>query len=167
MMTKYAGGPELTEILLMMSGLEPCRILDLGAGDGATVRSLRDQGFFAQGLDQEGNADVEAGDCLHCHYEDGSFDTVISEGVCYGSGQEAELWKEALRLLRKGGQFLLADVCFSNVKGHVQKLEEAGFQVNHVEDATVLWAEYGLLDQVEQVGGKGRCRYLLSICEKR
>lgn len=166
MRKKYSGGEALTEFLLAMSGLEPCRILDLGAGEGGTVRLLREQGFFAQGIDSEPSADVEAGDFLHCPYGDGEFDAVLSEGVFFGSGQEEACWQEALRLLKKGGMLLLADVCFTDVKGHVTRLQDAGFQVDHVEDATALWAEYGLLEQVEQVGGKGRCRYFLSVCQK-
>lgn len=166
MMTKYAGGAELTEILLMMSGLEPCRILDLGAGGGDTVRLLREQGFFAQGMDADGNDDVEADNILRCHYEDGSFDAVISEGVFFGTGREMEGWSEALRLLKTGGTLLLADVCFTDVRGHVERLQSTGFQVEHVEDASALWADCGHLEQVEQLGGKGRCRYLLSVCTK-
>jgi len=156
MMTKYSGGDVLTEFLLTMSGLEPCRVLDLGAGNGDTVRLLQEQGYFAEGADGD----------LPCGYADGSFDAVISEGVCYGSGQQEGLWQEALRLLKTGGMFLLADVCFTDTKGHVAALQDAGFQVEHVEDASALWAEYGLLEQVEQLGGRGRCRYFLSVCTK-
>ena len=156
MMTKYSGGDVLTDFLLTMSGMEPCRILDLGAGDGATVGMLQTQGYFAEGTDGT----------VPCAYEEGSFDAVISEGVCYGSGQKEAMWQEALRLLKKGGMFLLADVCFTDTKGHVAALQDAGFQVEHVEDASALWAEYGLLEQVEQLGGRGRCRYFLSVCSK-
>ena len=166
MTKKYTGGEVLTEFLLTMSGLEPCRILDLGAGSGETVRLLRDQGFFAQGIDEIGNEDVEAGDFLHCHYEDGSFDAVICEGVLFGTGREADGWAEALRLLKSGGTLLLADVCFVDVMGHVDRLEKAGFQVDHVEEASALWADCGYLQQVEELGGKGRCRYFLSVCRK-
>lgn len=156
MMTKYSGGDVLTEFLLTMSGLEPCRILDLGAGNGETVRMLLEQGFFAEGTDE----------VLPTAYEDGSFDAVICEGICYGSGRKTELWQEALRLLKQGGMLLLADVCFTDTKGHVAELENAGYQVEHVEDASALWAEFGLLEQVELLGGRGRCRYFLSVCTK-
>lgn len=166
MTMKYAGGEILTEFLLTMSGLAPCRILDLGAGSGETIRLLREQGYFAQGIDETGNEDVEPGDILHCHYEDGSFDAVISEGVLFGTGRETEGWAEALRLLKTGGTFLLADVCFTDVRGHVDRMQKAGFQVEHVEEATALWGDCGYLEQVEQLGGKGRCRYFLSVCTK-
>ena len=150
---KYTGGPELTQFLLAMSGLAPCRILNLGTDNGQTVELLLEQGFFAE----------ETGEILNCAYEDGSFDAVIAEGVCYASGQEQEAWREARRLLKTGGMFLMADLCFTDTKGHVQALQDAGFQVLHVEDATALWLESGCPEDLE---GQGRCRYFLSICEK-
>lgn len=163
MMKKYAAGEELTQFLLAMSGLEPCRILDLGAGDGRTVRLLNEQGFFAQGIDETAGENVEAGDVLHCPYADGSFDAVVAEGVCYASGQEQAVWQEAKRLLKTGGMLLLADFCFTDTKGHVQALENAGFQVMHVEDATAVWLDIGCVEDMEEWN---RCRYFLSICEK-
>ena len=163
-MKKYVAGAELTEFLLAMSGLEPCRILDLGAGDGRTVGMLLEQGFFAQGIDSCAGENVEAGDVLHCPYEDGSFDAVITEGVAYASGQEQELLQEAKRVLKPGGMLLLADFCFTDTKGHVIMLENAGFQVNHVEDATAIWLDAGGLEEMEEWD---RCRYFLSICEKQ
>lgn len=153
-MMKYAGGPELTEFLLAMSGLGPCRLLELGAEEASSV--LLEAGYFAQGVDA----------VLAPEFEDGAFEAVLSQGVLYGSGQEKAAWQEALRLLKQGGLFLLADACFSDVKGHVAVLQEAGFEVLHVEDATALWAEYGQMEILEQLGGRGRCRYFLSICRK-
>jgi len=164
MTKKYMAGEELTQFLLAMSGLEPCRILDLGAGEGRTVRMLIDQGFFAQGIDECAGEYVEAGDLLHCPYEDGSFDAVIAEGVCYASGQEQAVWQEAKRLLKNSGLLLLADFCFTDTKGHVQALENAGFQVLHVEDATALWLDAGGLEDMKEWK---RCRYFLTICERQ
>ena len=150
---KYTGGPELTQFLLAMSGLAPCRILNLGTDNGQTVELLLEQGFFAE----------ETGEILNCAYEDGSFDAVIAEGVCYASGQEQAVWQEAKRLLKTGGMLLLADFCFTDTKGHVQALENAGFQVMHVEDATAVWLDIGCVEDMEEWN---RCRYFLSICEK-
>ena len=76
-MTRHPGGPEQTGRLLDEVLLRPgARVVDLGAGDGESVRLLRSRGFDAVGVDKHAAPDVEAGDLLRTRFEDGAFDAV-------------------------------------------------------------------------------------------
>lgn len=170
---KHPGGEELTGFLLAMSGLEPCRIVDFGAGGGHTVRFLRELGFFAEGLDLKPGEDVQRGDFLQTDFEDGLLDAVISECAFYISGAPDQAAAEAARVLRKGGLLLLADVCFTDVMEHVSWLETKGFRALHVEDATELWRSYyldciwsGEIPSCFEKDQKKKCKYFLTICER-
>lgn len=174
MTDKHPGGEELTIFLLEMAGLTPCRILDMGAGEGKTVRYLKSIGFEALGIDKNPGADVEEGDFLHTLHQDGSFDAVISECAFYASGDAAGAAKEAARLLKQGGKLLLSDVCFGTVNEHITMLEGADFSVLHVEDATPLWREYyleriwdGTAQELCSAEEEKKCRYFLTICERK
>lgn len=170
---RHPGGEELTSFLLAMSGLEPCKILDLGAGSGHTVRYLQELGFDASGIDLNPAQDVLQGNILCTGYEDGSFDALISECVFYISGDPDSAAREAARILSPGGLLLLSDVCFTDPATHIAGLETAGFRVLHVEDATELWREYYLeciwKDEIPLClcgDQKKKCRYFLTICER-
>lgn len=141
MTERYAGGMELTGFLLEMAGLSPCRILDMDPHAAETVAYLKELGFDAVAM-----GDGELAD----------FDAVISEGTFHETERGAG---EAARYLKQGGMLLLADVCLVDVKEHIAILEQAGFHVLHVEDATALWMEL----YPEQCS---KCRYFLTICEK-
>lgn len=160
MQENYPEVGEMTVFLLEMAGLAPCRILDMGAGDGKTVRYLKSLGFDALGLDKAPGADVEEGDLLHTLYPDESFDAVIAECAFQASGDLSGAAKEAARLLKRGGMLLMSDVCHENVNEHIALLEGAGFNVLHVEDATPLWREL-----CAEAGNRGR--FCLTICERK
>lgn len=197
MKNRHPGGRSTTRHLLEMSGLLseisgghscgntagrgnmiPFRILDMGAGDGQTVRLLREMGFAAEGIDKHpGTADVDplvhTGDFLHCPFEDGTFDAICSECAFFISGDAPAALKEAARLLKKHGRLLLADVSFVSPESHIQWLEEAGFSVLALEDITSQWKDYyisciwdGTVDQLCGCFPKGKCSYYLTICER-
>ena len=153
MTQRFAGNEELTAFLLTMSGLEPCRILELSTGEKTAREQLLAQGFFAEAM-------AEADTVLHTGFPDGTFDAILSEGSMFLSEDPAAARKEAARLLRQGGLLLLADGSRLSSKAHVLELEAAGFQVLHVEDATELWGG-------ADVEGEEPLRYLLTICEKK
>jgi len=134
MKNRLPGQDELTGFLLAMSNLAPCRVLTLGGG----ADFLLEQGYFAQELDLGAQPEEE-------------FDATLLE-----NGGDSALWQEALRVLKPGGHLLLADLCVTDVKTHVLALQEAGFEVLHVEDATALWE--GPAD--------AKTRYFLSVCRK-
>lgn len=186
----HPGGLSMTRHLLEMSGSLSCdsaagrantlpfRILDMGAGDGQTVRLLQDMGFAAEGIDRHpGTAakelPVHKGDFLHCPFEDGFFDAICSECAFYISGDARMALKEAARLLKTHGRLLLADVSFLSHESHIRWLEEAGFSVLALEDITPQWKDYyisciwdGSVDQLCGCFSKGKCSYYLTICER-
>lgn len=148
-----------------------CRILDLGAGDGTTVRLLRERGFEIVGLDlKPAGEGVLKGDLLHTGFPDASFDCVISECAFWRSGDQRTAISEAGRILKPGGCLLLADVFFEDP-------DLPGFRILSREDRTPAWREYYLSalwreDLPEDLFGcgcapaKGNCRYWMLIAKK-
>lgn len=162
----------MTRHLLSLTPLAPCRILDMGAGNGQSVQLLLEMGFDAVGIDLLGTSaepkdllcndpvsvnksfsspngshrsvHVSQGDFLHCPFAAQSFDAILSECAFYVSGSPKAALQEAARLLKKGGTLLLADVSPLPLETQIQTLQEAGFAVKHLEDITPLWKEYYL-----------------------
>lgn len=175
MSEKHPGGISLTQKLIRLSGISPCHILDMGAGDGHSVRFLKELGFQAEGIDLVPDKDVSSGNFLFCPFPDESFDAILSECSFYISGDSPTAIKEAVRLLKPGGKLLLADVSFLAPENFCQTLEEAGLSVLHLEDYTQLWKEYyisciwnGTADELCPLPShKGKCSYYLTVCERR
>ena len=168
-MKRHPGGAEHTRRMIGLAALEPhAKVLDMGAGDGETVRLLRELGYAAQGIDlaPEGE-DVEKGDFLSLPYSDASFDAVISQCAFYVSGDPRGALSEAVRVLKKGGKLLLSDVWFQN---SVQTVENVGFSVLHREDMTAAWREYYIeaiwRGDTDGIPVKGKCTYEMLICKK-
>ncbi len=161
-MTRHPGGPEQTGHLLDEARLRPgARVVDLGAGDGESVRLLRSRGFDAVGVDKHAAPDVEAGDLLRTRFEDGAFDAVLSECAFFLTGDVPGALRESARLLRSGGTLLLSDVFFEDPE---PLLEAAGFRTEQQEDQTEAWREYYLSAIWEGTAEaceipKGKCRY--------
>ena len=87
-MKSHPGGLGHSQHMIALSALAvPSRWLDMGAGDGETVRLLRSMGHEAMGLDLEPRSeDVTQGD-YHCApYADNYFDGIISQCSFYVSG---------------------------------------------------------------------------------
>jgi len=161
--------------MLELAELRPsCRILDLGAGDGGTVRKLKSLGFDASGIDLAPGEGVDRGDILAAPYPDGRFDALISQCTFFVTGDVPQAFRESRRLLRPGGKLLLSDVCFGG-EGTLRKAaEDAGFGVLVTEDLTPVWREYyiesiwnGTAYEFCACMPKGKCGYSLMICERR
>lgn len=181
----HPGGLSMTCRLLTLAGLmppeqsrnknaRPLRILDMGAGDGQTLRLLRELGHKAEGIDLTEGPGIQKGDFLHCPFPSESFDAVLSECAFYVSGDPDGAIREAARLLvRETGLLLLADVCFSDLSAHKKQLESAGFSVQYMEDLTALWKEYyitciwnGTAKTFCPRVPKQKCHYYLTISER-
>ena len=170
-MLGHPGGEKHSRYLIELAFLDtPARWLDMGAGDGSTVRLLRDLGHEAEGIDLSPRGeDVTLGDYLKAPYEDGSFDGIISQCSFYVSGNVPGALAEAGRMLRKGGKLVFSDVT-ENVVQLLNDCRKAGFAVRHLEDLTDDWKEYYLealwtQDDVCLPQGK-KFSYVLFVCER-
>ena len=76
---RHPGGQKTTRRLIKLSDIEPCRILDMGAGSGTTLKLLKELGFDACGIDLEPGEGVTGGNMLRTGFPDGSFEALISE----------------------------------------------------------------------------------------
>ena len=159
-MTRHPGGEAATLRLLSLSGIAPpCRVIDLGAGDGDAVRALRARGFGAVGIDLSPGADVERGDILAPPFPPGSFDAALSQCAFFLTGDVPAAFRAAYSLLRPGGVEAL--------RAHAKN---AGFSLVSIEDVTPQWREYyirALWQGAAEPPPKGadirRSRYLSAI----
>ena len=170
-MMGHPGGERHSRYLIELAFLEaPCKWLDMGAGDGSTVRLLQSLGYAAEGIDLVPRGeDVLQGDYLRPPYQEGSFDGIISQCSFFVSGDVAGALTQAGRLLRRGGKLVFSDVT-EDVVGLLNQCRKAGFAVRHMEDMTPQWKEYYLEalwkeDDVCQPRGK-KVSYVLFICER-
>ncbi len=170
-MLGHPGGEEHSRYLIELSFLSPpARWLDMGAGDGSTVRLLRSLGYEAEGIDLTPRGeDVTAGDYLQPPYPEGSFDGILSQCSFYVSGNVPLALKQAGKLLRKGGKLVFSDVT-EDVVALLNQTRQAGFAVRHLEDLTDQWREYYLealwtQDNVCLPKGK-KFTYVLFVCER-
>ena len=170
-MLRHPGGEEHSRHLIELADLEQgSRWLDMGAGDGASVRLLRSLGYAAEGidLDPRGEAVIQ-GNYLDSPWPEGCFDGILSQCSFYVSGDVPAALKEASRMLRKGGKLVCSDVT-ENVALLLEQCANAGFSVGYLEDLTAMWREYYLealwtQDNVCLPLGK-KFRYVLLVCEK-
>ena len=121
-MNRHPGGEAQTlHLLENIEWKKEMKALDLGAGEGDTVRILKSFGLEAHGVDLfPRGSDVEIGDFLHLQYSSDSIDLCISQCAFFVSRDQKNALSECWRVLKKGG-FLLRQ-----------------------EDQTLLWREYYL-----------------------
>ena len=173
----HPGGRETTLRLLEMAekyGLPSGKrcALDMGAGDGSTLRLLRELGWEAEGIDRKPGDGVSVGDLLCTSFPDKNFDLVISECAFYVAGDVAGALREAWRLLRGKGLLALGDVYFGSPDQWKETLERQSFCVLEMEDLTERWREYYLecvwMGRTEVLCHERRkgCRYFLTVAGK-
>ena len=170
-MLGHPGGEKHSRYLIELAFLDvPAKWLDMGAGDGSTVRLLRNLGYAAEGIDLEPRGkDVFRGSFLESPWQDDFFDGILSQCSFYVSGNVPGALTEAARLLHKGGKLVFSDVT-ENVVTLLNQCREAGFAVRQLEDLTDQWKEYYLEalwkeDNVCLPQGK-KFSYVLFVCER-
>ena len=170
-MLGHPGGEKHSRYLIELSFLEKgSKWLDMGAGDGSTVRLLRSLGHAAEGIDLEPRGkDVHRGNYLESPWQSGFFDGILSQCSFYVGGNVPGALAESARLLRKGGKLVFSDVT-ENVVELLNQCRQAGFSVRHIEDMTSEWKEYYLEalwkeDNVCLPQGK-KFSYVLFVCER-
>ena len=169
-MNGHPGGQTHTRRMLELAALpRGARILDMGAGAGETLRLLRALGFDAVGIDLSPRApEVLCADFLGAPLPDGSFDAVLSQCAFFVSGDVPGALREAHRVLKPGGKFMLSDV-FSREPEPL--LNAAGFEALTLEDMTDVWRAYYLEALWREDAPcceipRGKCRYWLVIARK-
>ncbi len=174
---RHPGGQKTTRRLIELSDIEPCRILDMGAGSGATLKLLKELGFDASGIDLEPGEGVNRGDMLKSGFPDGSFDALISECTFFISGDGSGALREANRLLKRGGKLLLSDIFYGSEEDLCEFLLAGGFKSLSCVDITDEWKYYyieriwdGTADKFCKLKNDDYCikkfRYYLSISER-
>ena len=142
-MNRHPGGEaqtlHLLEYVKFRKGMEA---LDLGAGEGETVRILKSLGINAHGVDLSPRSrDVQKGDFLKLDYTAESMDLCISQCAFFVSRDQKKAVSECWRVLKKGGFLLLSDLDPGNL---LEIVKETGFTILCQEDQTALWREYYL-----------------------
>ena len=142
-MNRHPGGEiqtlHLLEHIELRKGM---KALDLGAGEGETVRILKSFGLNAYGVDLfPRSSDVQEGDFLNLKYASASVDLCISQCAFFVSQDQPKAVAECWRVLKKGGYLLLSDLDPGNL---VEIMERTGFTILQKEDQTALWREYYL-----------------------
>ncbi len=174
---RHPGGRNTTMRLIQLSNIEPCRILDMGAGSGATLKLLKELGFDACGIDLKPGEGVDRGDMLKTGFPTESFEALISECSFFITGDANGALREANRLLKKGGKLLLSDIFYGDEEELRKFLLGGGFAPLSCIDITDEWKHYyiekiwaGTADSLCHLKCDEYCtkkfRYFLSISER-
>ena len=142
-MNRHPGGEEQTLHLLRSIELKKgMKALDLGAGEGETVRIMKAFGLNVQGVDlAPRSSEVQRGDFLDLQYAADSMDLCISQCAFFVSRDQKNALSECWRVLKKGGFLLLSDLDTGNL---LEMAEQTGFTILRQENQTLLWREYYL-----------------------
>ena len=142
-MNRHPGGEAQTIHLLKSIELKKgMKALDLGAGEGETVRIMKAFGLNVQGVDlAPRSSEVKRGDFLDLQYVADSMDLCISQCAFFVSRDQKKAVSECWRVLKKGGFLLLSDLDTGNL---LEMAEQTGFTILRQEDQTLLWREYYL-----------------------
>ena len=104
-MNRHPGREEQTIHLLKSIELKKgMKALDLGAGEGETVRIMKAFGLNVQGVDLvPRSSEVQQGDFLDLQYAADSMDLCISQCAFFVSRDQKKAVSECWRVLKKGG----------------------------------------------------------------
>ena len=154
-MRKHPEGEKTTQRLLTMAGLaEGARVLDIGAGDGETLRLLQAKGLRAEGIDRIAGRGVRRGDMKRLPWPDASFDAVMAECSLSVCGDTEKALEEARRVLKPDGLLMVSDVYGKELRTAPDlslgrpatragwRRIASGFRLLTWEDITPLWTEY-------------------------
>ncbi len=193
MIGAHPGGVELTKRLLALSDVKPpAKVLDLGAGSGASIHCLNDLGYEGVGVDLAAGTDdlVLEEDMIALPFADESYDLCLAECSVSVCGDGPLALREAYRVLRRGKSLLLSDVYFKkdcapclSMPGPMtqslweQEIQKAGFTIQKFQDETALWRAFFLEslwnDNADaaccdffKAAGKAGCGYFLAWLKK-
>lgn len=103
-MNRHPGGEAQTlHLLENIEWKKEMKALDLGAGEGDTIRILKSFGMDAHGVDLfPRGSDVETGDFLHLQYSSDSIDLCISQCAFFVSRDQKNALSECWLRFKKG-----------------------------------------------------------------
>ena len=112
-MNRHPGGEAQTlHLLENIEWKKEMKALDLGAGEGDTVRILKSFGLDAHGVDLfPRSSDVETGNFLHLQYPSDSIDLCISQCAFFVSRDQKNAQSGMIRSAAKSISF-----CRKNIK---------------------------------------------------
>ena len=175
------GGTELTMSGIRLSGIkERSSVLDIGCGEGETVRFLRDLGYQAVGVDprvspepEDASADGSMLVCARAEdlpFQDESFDAVLCECVLSDVEEPDQMLLETARVLKEGGSLILSDLyarkepAYAGVRPeHTEmirrRLNEAGFDIREEKDCSDLlisfFGQFMMDGRTDELKGSG------------
>ena len=178
--------------LVERSGLRlGAKVLDVGCGAGESLLWLERHGFSGIGIDRDErvlaiaasrvNAALFQGDGARLPFADGCLDAILSECSLSQMADRQAALCEWQRVLRPGGQLLLADVDWPGDDGRdglAEDIGRAGFTLLVDEDRSAVLAgfvarfifHYGSLDPLwgerDCSAGRHRPRYRLLVAER-
>lgn len=142
-------GPMLARVEAAM----PDTALDLGCGEGRFCRMLRAKGIAVVGIDpverlleearrQDPGGDYRAGRAEALELADGAFDLVVSYLSLIDIAALDDALDEAVRVLRPGGRFLIANLTSFNTAGQPGGWQDGRFCIDHYLEDRAEWAEW-------------------------
>ena len=142
-MNRHPGREEQTIHLLKSIELKKgMKALDLGAGEGETVRIMKAFGLNVQGVDlAPRSSEVQRGEIFWTFSMQQTVWISVSASVHFLSAEIRKGSSECWRVLKKGGFLLLSDLDPGNL---LEIVKETGFTILCQEDQTALWREYYL-----------------------
>ena len=124
------------------------KALDLGAGEGDTVRIMKSFGLDAHGVDLfHGAVMVKQGDFLHLQYSSDSIDLCISQCAFFVSRDQKNALSECWRVLKKGGFLLLSDLDTGNLLKwqNRQGLPFSDRRIRRYFGGNIIWKQSGMI----------------------
>ena len=148
-MNRHPGGEAQTlHLLENIEWKKEMKALDLGAGEGDTVRILKSFGLEAHGVDLfPRGSDVEIGDFLHLQYSSDSIDLCISQCAFFVSRDQKKAVSECWRVLKKGG-FLYYQIWIPEIFWKWQNRQGLPFSDRRIRryfGGNIIWKQSGMI----------------------
>ena len=149
-MNRHPGREEQTIHLLKSIELKKgMKALDLGAGEGETVRIMKAFGLNVQGVDLvPRSSEVQQGDFLDLQYAADSMDLCISQCAFFVSRDQKMAVSECWRVLKKGGFLLLLKK---------QGLRFSVMRIRLLSGENIIWKQSGMIHSAARI---------ISFCRK-
>ena len=143
-MNRHPGGEAQTlHLLENIEWKKEMKALDLGAGEGDTIRILKSLGMDAHGVDLfPRGSDVETGDFLHLQYSSDSIDLCISQCAFFVSRDQKNALSECWRVFYYCQIWILE--IFQKWQNR-QDLPFSGRRIRRYFGGNIIWKQSGMI----------------------